>query len=1035
MEEDAGGQYTDIECALYTNCLLLGFDAHRAQVEFSRGMFRHSNPKGGEAILYFLFSCVRPQQVAKDFHGVWPIFDARQARDFKKVVQSLISDLENVGALPKSNSRISALATCCGERFIEMLWHLSAHALREVYRRTYAEDVAANPLPAPLTSLMWQTSHAPALLGITKGRIALERRRFLEVAAATVQKQSQWISAAEDITQEYRNMRAEEAYLEQEQERLAMNDARCAVGMGGLLVDEKALRIGFWDGANAAGPDEDGEVDMRRLERTHAVMQATELWDSLMNHAERGEQLAAGPLGDIVAWREHRYCIDGSMLRKGQQNRNQSRIMFNDVGGGIGGPVGGREAPGNHLDHRGSVRPSQSGDRSFAGSPRSARCEAGLATKDDTSEDDQTGIVDLVEVVRRWMHPLERLQKHIMRMAKGNNGDGPDLLADTDSSHRDVLRRLLDEHRHHLESLQLLVATVKEELPRSETSIQMLRRDLTKDNAVSGSSEHADSRSSRSSFDTVGSNGASLAGQSLSTILSPRGADVLAMASSAMNSSLRDEDSGKGAGVESEGKLSSIPPTPTAKFLSVPGGKALWQNMGGSANGTTPWSSEKVRGDGGSTAESSGESAPQADGGREDVNALACLRSSLLAEARSSGRRARRWTTDFDGIGGIHDGLQRLRMSTDERSSPATRGLSQSTDNSLRALALEGEDQVYGLDEPGCAGRGRPSVAIAPHRPLEESKQGEESDSSTKLLVENIESNGSQVGPGDGVPKQVDTDAESAGKSSCSGPGMKPPPSMSPVRTNSKANRMGIGSWFRNRPHGKSMTGLGQLRERSESISLSPGGVSDATGSTTGSVIKGAGQVPGYMATPRRSLSSAPSLGSSSVKSSLGGASVKASMSGLSGKGGMSVAPSRTIGGMSVTPSRTIVPYSPGRVSAVQSPGGPRSRRSSGSSVGSSPPGLNGDLRVGIKQDMKSQRRAELHEYYPKKEDYWAASPRRSSSGKPCVAGRSTYLQTTPLTLDSDTVNAFRGEDTGFDLLAPISSLDTSFQCPPDSLR
>lgn len=51
-------------------------------------------------------------------------------------------------------------------RFVELLWQLSQHALREVHRRTYAADVASNPLPASLTDVA--LSHAASLLPVTK---------------------------------------------------------------------------------------------------------------------------------------------------------------------------------------------------------------------------------------------------------------------------------------------------------------------------------------------------------------------------------------------------------------------------------------------------------------------------------------------------------------------------------------------------------------------------------------------------------------------------------------------------------------------------------------------------------------------------------------------------------------------------------------------------------------------------------------------------------------------------------------------------
>lgn len=60
----------------------------------------------------------------------------------------------------------SSFASCIDCRFVELLWQLSLHALREVHRRTFAADVASNPLPASLTDVAF--SHAATLLPVTK---------------------------------------------------------------------------------------------------------------------------------------------------------------------------------------------------------------------------------------------------------------------------------------------------------------------------------------------------------------------------------------------------------------------------------------------------------------------------------------------------------------------------------------------------------------------------------------------------------------------------------------------------------------------------------------------------------------------------------------------------------------------------------------------------------------------------------------------------------------------------------------------------
>lgn len=60
----------ELESAMYTNCLLLGLDpatiAGASTGSPRVGQFRHSNPKLGEQLLYFILSSLRgPAQSAK----------------------------------------------------------------------------------------------------------------------------------------------------------------------------------------------------------------------------------------------------------------------------------------------------------------------------------------------------------------------------------------------------------------------------------------------------------------------------------------------------------------------------------------------------------------------------------------------------------------------------------------------------------------------------------------------------------------------------------------------------------------------------------------------------------------------------------------------------------------------------------------------------------------------------------------------------------------------------------------------------------
>nr|GEZ13573.1 augmin subunit 6 [Tanacetum cinerariifolium] len=421
---------------MYTNCLLLGLDP--SIIGSNRvGLFRHSNPKLGEQLLYFILSSLRGP---KDFDKVWPIFDSTQSRDFRKVVQSIISELESQGALPRSNSRVSSLATCCGPRFVELLWQLSLHALREVHRRTYAADVVSNPLPASLTDVAF--SHAATLLPVTKARIALERRRFLKNAETAVQRQAMWSNLAHEMTAEYRGLCAEEAYLQQELEKL--HDLRNKVKMEGEP----------WD-----------ELVSSSSQNSHLVQRATRLWDSLLSRKSQHEVLASGPIEDLIAHREHRYRISGSSLLAAMDESTQVSS---------GNPDKDQADRSQAIVNRENVNESLSTSHSQANDEKSSWI-------DDRSGRGQP-TVDIAEVLRRWTHALQRIHKQSLHLAKANDGEGPDLLRSANdggtSGHAESLAATLAEHRQHLASIQVLVNQLKGVAPAIQNSISELSEEV-----------------------------------------------------------------------------------------------------------------------------------------------------------------------------------------------------------------------------------------------------------------------------------------------------------------------------------------------------------------------------------------------------------------------------------------------------------------------------------------------------------------------------------------------------------------------------
>ncbi|WCJ21263.1 AUGMIN subunit 6 [Euphorbia peplus] len=434
---------TELESAMYTNCLLLGLDPNIIGLGASNasprvGLFRHSNPKLGEQLLYFILSSLRgPAQSAKDFDKVWPIFDSAQSRDFRKVVQGIISDLESQGALPRSNSRVSSLATCCGPRFVELLWQLSLHALREVHKRTFSPDVSSNPLPASLTDVAFQ--HAATLLPVTKARIALERRRFLKNAETAVQRQAMWSNLAHEMTAEFRGLCAEEAYLQQELEKL--HDLRNKVKLEGEL----------WD-----------DLVSSSSQNSHLVSKATRLWESILARKSQHEVLASGPIEDLIAHREHRYRISGSSLLAAMDQ--SAHVPPSDA----------------YLDDK------EPNDASYINVNREKMknnldsSHAQLKDEMHTRVDDRSGrvqpTVDVAEIIRRWTHALQRIHKQSLHLAKANEGEGPDLLRSGHdgggtSGHSESLATTLAEHQQHLASFQVLINQLKDVAPTIQKSI------------------------------------------------------------------------------------------------------------------------------------------------------------------------------------------------------------------------------------------------------------------------------------------------------------------------------------------------------------------------------------------------------------------------------------------------------------------------------------------------------------------------------------------------------------------------------------
>eukprot|EP00898_Chlorokybus_atmophyticus_P003291 jgi/Chlat1/3963/Chrsp26S04039 len=245
----------ELESAMMSNLLLLGLEPEQVKarygVELHERMFRVSNIKAMEIVVHFLLTKLDPEQS-------------------KKIVRQRLNELEDASALPRNTSRGSALRSCCGERFIEIMWQLSAHVLRVTSSRELPQLH-----PTPTTT----ESDLPALLRTTKEKVAKERERFLAAAATAASEQARWAELAQELTREYHSLCDEQATLERQAEEL----------------EKRKLESQTLD-----------NVD-------ESVADATEMWSSLLRYADV-TQGAKDLLEIAVTKRRHRYAIDGATL-------------------------------------------------------------------------------------------------------------------------------------------------------------------------------------------------------------------------------------------------------------------------------------------------------------------------------------------------------------------------------------------------------------------------------------------------------------------------------------------------------------------------------------------------------------------------------------------------------------------------------------------------------------------------------------------------------------------------------------------------
>ncbi|PRQ48288.1 putative proteasome component (PCI) domain-containing protein [Rosa chinensis] len=227
-----------------------------------------------------------------------------------------------------------------------------------------------------------------------------------------------WSNLAHEMTAEFRGLCAEEAYLQQELEKL--HDLRNKVKLEGE----------HWD-----------DLVSSSSQNSHLVSKATRLWESILA-SKTMDQSSQVPYADVLS------VQSGDFTPTHVDDKEQSDGSYVNIN---------REKMKNNLD---SSHSQVNDETLHRADERSGRVHP---------------TVDVAEIIRRWTHTLQRIHKQSLHMAKANEGEGPEILRSahegSSSGHAESLAATLAEHQQHLVSFQVLINQLKEVAPAIQKSI------------------------------------------------------------------------------------------------------------------------------------------------------------------------------------------------------------------------------------------------------------------------------------------------------------------------------------------------------------------------------------------------------------------------------------------------------------------------------------------------------------------------------------------------------------------------------------
>ena len=195
------------------------FRRQRSQ-PFGPDMFQEANSHGLNALVYFLLTRLNADHYKELFDACWPVYDANQMREFRKLVLIELRSFENAGHIPRGLSQTNLLSSPQGARADRLMWHLSTYVLRAVIARDHDSSAATAMSLLPQVSPDTASASAPAqkthlrkIIRATEAQGTYRETKFRDQASRAASTQRRMIQQAEALTRDLRSSEAQKAAL------------------------------------------------------------------------------------------------------------------------------------------------------------------------------------------------------------------------------------------------------------------------------------------------------------------------------------------------------------------------------------------------------------------------------------------------------------------------------------------------------------------------------------------------------------------------------------------------------------------------------------------------------------------------------------------------------------------------------------------------------------------------------------------------------------------------------------------------------